>query len=67
MACMTTTVSHRANHEDMTARLLTSLQLGSATFDSRADFKAGQGAQPAIPFQILNLYNNCNSVSPTDV
>ena len=39
------------------------MQLGSAVFDSRESFKSGQGAQPAIPFEILNLWNNCNSVS----
>jgi len=43
---------------------LSPLQLGSAVFDSRESFKSGQGAQPAIPFEILNLWNNCNSVSP---
>ncbi|KAM0723803.1 hypothetical protein Q7P37_000793 [Cladosporium fusiforme] len=37
--------------------------LGSATFDSREDFKAGQGAQPAIPFEQLNLWHNCNTVT----
>lgn len=39
------------------------LQLGAATFDSRASFEAGQGGQPAIPFEILNIWNNCNTVS----
>lgn len=39
------------------------MQLGAPTFSSRAEFEAGQGAQPAIPFEILNLWNNCNSVS----
>lgn len=33
--------------------------LGAATFDSLASFKAGQGAQPAIPFEILNLWYAC--------
>lgn len=39
------------------------IPLGSAVFDSRESFKSGQGAQPAIPFEILNLWNNCNSVT----
>ena len=49
----------------MKCDMLTSIysQLGDATFATRAEFEAGQGAQPAIPFEILNLYNNCNSVS----
>ena len=42
---------------------MTPLQLGSVVFDSRESFEAGQGSQPAIPFEILNLWNNCNSVS----
>lgn len=33
--------------------------LGDATFDSRASFEAGQGSQPAIPFEILNLWYAC--------
>jgi len=33
--------------------------LGSVTFDSRAAFEAGQAAQPAIPFEILNLWYAC--------
>jgi len=33
--------------------------LGSVTFDSRASFEAGQGSQPAIPFEILNLWYAC--------
>ncbi|KAF2163591.1 hypothetical protein M409DRAFT_57472 [Zasmidium cellare ATCC 36951] len=37
--------------------------LGSATFTSLADFKAGQGAQPSIPFQILNVWHNCDTVT----
>ncbi|EMF17684.1 uncharacterized protein SEPMUDRAFT_35932 [Sphaerulina musiva SO2202] len=37
--------------------------LGTATFDSRASFEAGQSAQPAIPFEQLNLWHNCNSVT----
>jgi hypothetical protein len=45
------------------ADLSSPLQLGSAVFDGIDAFKAGQGGQPAIPFEILNLWNNCNSVS----
>ncbi|USW47324.1 hypothetical protein Slin15195_G006430 [Septoria linicola] len=37
--------------------------LGTATFASRASFEAGQGAQPAIPFQQLNIWHNCNTVT----
>jgi len=33
--------------------------LGSVTFDGRAAFEAGQGAQPPIPFEILNLWYAC--------
>ncbi|KAF2857723.1 hypothetical protein K470DRAFT_260548 [Piedraia hortae CBS 480.64] len=36
--------------------------LGAATFDSRESFKAGQGAQPPIPFEQLNLWHNCDTV-----
>jgi len=36
--------------------------LGSATFDSRASFMAGQGAQPPIPFQQLNIWHTCDTV-----
>ncbi|WPG99094.1 Hypothetical protein R9X50_00190300 [Acrodontium crateriforme] len=36
--------------------------LGSVTFNSRVSFEKGQGAQPAIPFQQLNVWNNCNTV-----
>lgn len=39
------------------------LQLGDATFDSLKAFEVGQGGQPAIPFEILNVWNNCNTVS----
>jgi len=34
--------------------------LGSVTFDSRASFEQGQGSQPAIPFEILNLWYACD-------
>lgn len=33
--------------------------LGSVTFDGRAAFEEGQGSQPAIPFEILNLWYSC--------
>jgi len=33
--------------------------LGSVTFDGRAAFEAGQGSQPAIPFEILNMWYAC--------
>lgn len=33
--------------------------LGSVTFASRADFMKGQGSQPPIPFEILNLWYAC--------
>jgi len=33
--------------------------LGAATFDSRAAFEAGQGGQPNIPFEILNMWYAC--------
>ncbi|CAD0014776.1 unnamed protein product [Aureobasidium pullulans] len=36
--------------------------LGSLTFSSKAEFLAGQGAQPPVPFVILNLWNTCNTV-----
>ncbi|CAD0115512.1 unnamed protein product, partial [Aureobasidium uvarum] len=36
--------------------------LGSLTFTSKAEFLAGQGAQPPVPFKILNLWNTCNTV-----
>jgi len=32
------------------------------TFASKADFLAGQGAQPPVPFEILNLWNTCDTV-----
>ena len=32
---------------------------GSQTFTSRASFMSGQAAQPAIPFEILNLWYAC--------
>jgi len=36
--------------------------LGSATFDGLDAFKAGQGAQPPIPFEQLNLWHTCDTV-----
>ncbi|KAK5120797.1 hypothetical protein LTR85_005864 [Meristemomyces frigidus] len=33
--------------------------LGSVTFDGRAAFESGQSSQPAIPFEILNLWYAC--------
>ncbi|KAI4724965.1 hypothetical protein E4T49_07281 [Aureobasidium sp. EXF-10728] len=36
--------------------------LGKLTFASKADFLAAQGAQPNVPFEILNLWNTCNTV-----
>ncbi|EMC95033.1 hypothetical protein BAUCODRAFT_72601, partial [Baudoinia panamericana UAMH 10762] len=35
----------------------------SATFDSRAKFMAGQGSQPLIPFEILNVFHGCRHVA----
>lgn len=37
--------------------------LGSATFTGLTAFQAGQGGQPAIPFEILNVWHNCNTVT----
>lgn len=37
-------------------------QLGHLTFSSKAAFLAAQGAQPNVPFEILNLWNTCNTV-----
>ncbi|EME43651.1 hypothetical protein DOTSEDRAFT_72870 [Dothistroma septosporum NZE10] len=37
--------------------------LGSATFSSLAAFQAGQGSQPNIPFEILNIWHNCDTVT----
>ena len=42
--------------------VLTSSQQGSATFDSLDSFKAGQGAQAPIPFELLNFWYGCDSV-----
>ncbi|TKA29488.1 hypothetical protein B0A50_03501 [Salinomyces thailandicus] len=33
--------------------------LGEPTFNGRAAFEAGQGSQPPIPFEILNLWYAC--------
>lgn len=32
------------------------------TFQSRIDFEKGQASQPSIPFEKLNIWNNCNHV-----
>ncbi|KAK5702149.1 hypothetical protein LTR17_022576 [Elasticomyces elasticus] len=37
--------------------------LGVATFNSRDAFKAGQGSQPNITFEILNVWHNCDVVT----
>lgn len=37
--------------------------LGSTTFPSLAAFKAGQGSQPPIPFEILKIWYNCDTVT----
>lgn len=37
--------------------------LGTATFTSLTSFQAGQGGQPNIPFQILNVWHSCTSVT----
>ena len=37
--------------------------LGSATFSSLEEFQAGQGGQPNIPFEILNVWHNCDTVT----
>lgn len=36
--------------------------LGSATFDSLAAFEAGQGGQPNVTFNILNVWHSCEEV-----
>ena len=38
------------------------LDLTAATFTSRDAFIAGQSSQAPIPFEILNLWNNCDNV-----
>ncbi|KAL1610848.1 hypothetical protein SLS60_002519 [Paraconiothyrium brasiliense] len=37
--------------------------LGTATFSSLAAFQAGQGSQPPIPFEILKIWYNCDTVT----
>ena len=37
--------------------------LTSPTFASRAEFIAGQSGQAPIPFEILNLWNNCAEIT----
>ncbi|KAK5111265.1 hypothetical protein LTR62_005293 [Meristemomyces frigidus] len=39
------------------------IPLGSATFASLAAFEAGQGGQPNITFNILNVWHNCDTVT----
>jgi len=36
--------------------------LTQPTFTSREAFKAGQGSQPNIPFEILNIWHGCSNV-----
>jgi len=36
--------------------------LGEPAFASLESFKAGQGSQPAIPFEILQLWHTCDTV-----
>lgn len=36
--------------------------LGQPTFDGLAAFKKGQGSQPPIPFEILQLWHTCDTV-----
>ncbi|CZT22425.1 uncharacterized protein RCC_08295 [Ramularia collo-cygni] len=36
--------------------------LGTATFNSRAEFIAGQSQQPSIPWEQLNIWHTCTSV-----
>jgi len=38
------------------------LPLGIATFTDRKTFIQQQGTQPAIPFELLNVWNNCDTV-----
>lgn len=42
--------------------LIIERQLGSLTFDSKQAFLDGQGAQPPVPFDILNTWNTCDTV-----
>ncbi|KAF1964771.1 hypothetical protein BU23DRAFT_547058 [Bimuria novae-zelandiae CBS 107.79] len=37
--------------------------LGSPTFSSLEEFKAAQGTQPTIPFEILKVWHNCEAVT----
>lgn len=37
--------------------------LGSPTFTSLESFQAGQGSQPNIPFEILNVWHGCDFVA----
>lgn len=40
----------------------TPLPLDAVTFASRAAFITGQGSQPAIPWQTLNVWHTCDTV-----
>ncbi|KAF2439321.1 hypothetical protein P171DRAFT_421809 [Karstenula rhodostoma CBS 690.94] len=37
--------------------------LGSPTFSSLAEFQAAQGTQPPIPFEILKIWYNCDTIT----
>lgn len=43
-------------HHSTTWRIADFKQLGTATFDSRVAFMEGQSAQPAIPWEQLNIW-----------
>lgn len=57
-----TDVGTNVSHKDEWSSKLIICQLGSLTFASKAEFLAGQGAQPPVPFKILNLWNTCDTV-----
>ena len=38
------------------------LQLDGVTFPTLAAFEVGQGAQPSIPFTVLNTWHGCNII-----
>jgi len=54
-------LSPRQNHPVINMDTDIAPQLNTATFNSRAEFEAAQGAQPPIPFERLNLWYNCNT------
>lgn len=37
--------------------------LGTATFNTRDEFIVGQGSQPNIPFELLNVWHNCDVIT----